>query len=528
MSTVDLGTNRQMFKNLSVDQLIQKAMDRGEGHLAANGTLVVRTGKYTGRSPRDKFVVKDSLTETQVAWGKVNQPISEDSYYKLYKKVIAHLNSRELFEFRGYAGAHSGHRIGVRVIAEKAWHALFSHTLFIRPNPSELAHHFADFTILNACQLKALGSEDGVNSEVFIVINFSERVVLIGGTEYAGEIKKSVFTIMNFLLPDHGVFPMHCSANVGRDGKTALFFGLSGTGKTTLSADPNRFLIGDDEHGWGPDGIFNIEGGCYAKCIRLSKESEPQIWNAIKRGSILENVVLNEATQLPDYDDGSLTENTRATYPLEHIPGAVIPSLGAHPSHVFFLTCDAFGVLPPVAKLNPEMAMYHFMSGYTAKVAGTERGITEPQATFSACFGEPFLPRQPLVYAGLLRKYLRDHQTHCWLINTGWSGGPYGEGSRMKIELTRHLLNQAMAGQLHKMDFVPDPMFKFGVPVACPGVESGRLTPKQTWRDPRAYDRKAEHLAKLFHDNFKRYLSADAGIDINIDEIIKAGPHIPA
>ncbi len=507
----------------SVSQLIETALDRGEGRLADTGAFTVATGKYTGRSPGDKFIVEDDLTRGEIAWGKVNQPFSPDAFDRLYDRVEQYLselpNPPSVFD--GYGGADPRTRLKVRVVTEYAWHSLFAKQLLIRPE--ETGDEFVgepDFTIIDAANFKAVPERDGTKSETFIIVNFTRRIVLIGGTEYAGEIKKSVFTLLNFLLPvNHGVFPMHCSANIGRGaGDVALFFGLSGTGKTTLSADPSRDLIGDDEHGWSDEGVFNFEGGCYAKCIHLSQSGEPQIWDAIKYGTVLENVVLNEAGHA-DYDDASLTENTRAAYPLDYIPGAVIPSVGVHPSTVIFLTADAFGVLPPISRLTEEQAMYHFLSGYTSKLAGTERGVTEPQTTFSTCFGAPFLPLAPERYARMLGERLTRHASACYLVNTGWSGGPYGVGQRMKLSLTRAMISAALSGELKDAPTTPDPVFGLHVPLACPGVEDASLLqPRNTWADKEAYDRQAADLAQRFAENFKRFADVP-------EEIRAAGPN---
>jgi phosphoenolpyruvate carboxykinase (ATP) len=507
LKSLGLTPQKQVYLNLSPQDLTQHALDKKEGELASNGALVVKTGKYTGRTPKDKFVVRDETTENTVWWGSVNQPINPETFDKLYAKVCEHLNNRDLYVFNGFAGADPAYRLPLRVVAQKAWHTLFAHTLFIRPSDEEIKAHIPEFTVLNACELLAKEDIDALNSETFVLVNLTKKVIIIGGTEYAGEMKKGIFSVMNFYKPQQGVLTMHCSSNVGQNGDSALFFGLSGTGKTTLSADPERKLIGDDEHGWSDTGIFNIEGGCYAKCIKLSQEAEPQIWSAIRKGSVLENVVIDPTTKIPDYDDGSITENTRVTYPVEHIDNCILEGTGPHPKNIIFLTCDAFGVLPPIAKLTQDQAMYHFLSGYTAKVAGTEAGITEPQATFSACFGAPFMPLHPTVYAELLGKKMAKHKVNCWLVNTGWSGGPYGEGNRMKIQLTRTLLNAALSGQLDKVNFTADTRFNFLIPDECKGVPTEVLTPKNTWKDKDAYEKKASHLAKLFNENFKDYES---------------------
>jgi len=503
---LEIPTSGTVHRNLSTPELVEQALARGEGQLASNGALLVSTGERTGRSPNDRFVVDSPDVHDEIWWGKVNVPISEAHFDKLYGKVKAHLAKSDQFVFDGFAGADKTYRLPVRVITVKAWHSLFARTLFVRPTAEELAHHTPEFTVINAGELLANPAEDGTRTGVFVIVSFARRTVIIGGTQYGGEIKKSIFSVMNYLLPHRGVFPMHCSANIGKGGDTALFFGLSGTGKTTLSADPNRRLIGDDEHGWSDTGVFNFEGGCYAKVIKLSKEAEPQIYNAIKFGSIVENVVV-DGKRVPDYDDGSITENTRTTYPVEHIDNCVIPGVGGHPDNVMFLTADAFGVLPPIARLTPAQAMFHFISGYTAKLAGTEAGVTEPTATFSACFGAPFLPLHPTRYAKMLGEKMETHGTDVWLVNTGWSGGAYGEGKRMSIHHTRALITAALSGELAKVEYQNDPVFGLAVPKSCPGVPAEVLMPRNTWKDKAAYDAKAKHLAQLFVKNFETYKS---------------------
>ncbi|HHW06474.1 MAG TPA: phosphoenolpyruvate carboxykinase (ATP) [Clostridia bacterium] len=496
---------KKVHFNLSVPQLVEAALARQEGRLTSTGALAVETGKYTGRSPNDRFIVNDPAVRDQIDWGPVNRPIAPDKFHRLYADVLAYLKNKELFVFDGFAGADKTYRMPIRVINEYAWHNLFAHQLFLRPAAGELAHHRPEFTVISAPGFEANPAVHGTNSEAFIIISFTDRLVLIGGTKYAGEIKKSIFSVMNYLLPQKNVLSMHCSANQSKDGQVALFFGLSGTGKTTLSADPNRFLIGDDEHGWSEAGIFNIEGGCYAKCINLSAEKEPQIYQAIKFGAVVENVILQESARLADYDDDRLTENTRAAYPVDHIPNALIPGVAAHPKVIVFLTADAFGVLPPIARLSKEQAMYHFLSGYTSKLAGTERGITEPQATFSACFGAPFLPLNPAVYAEMLGKKIDEHQVRVYLVNTGWTGGPYGTGKRMDLPYTRAMITAALNGELERQEFTVHPVFGLAVPRACPGVPAEVLDPRATWPDPAAYDRQAEKLAQLFVDNFQKF-----------------------
>ncbi|HLI62115.1 MAG TPA: phosphoenolpyruvate carboxykinase (ATP) [Terriglobales bacterium] len=494
-----------VYRNLFPAPLVEAALRRGEAELAARGSLVAETGKRTGRSPKDKFIVQDAATENTVDWGAVNQPIAPEVFDALYERVLVYLAGKELFVQNLYCGADPAYRLPVQFINEYAWHNLFVRQLFIRPTAQELKTHKPEFTIVSAPGFLADPRRDGTNSEVFILVNFMKRLVLIGGTQYAGELKKSIFSIMNFLLPPRNVFPMHCSANVGHDGVTALFFGLSGTGKTTLSADPTRRLIGDDEHGWSSNGVFNFEGGCYAKCIRLSAETEPQIYNALGFGCVLENVVLDPITREPDYDDDSKTENTRAAYPVDFIENAVIPGIGGHPKNVVFLTADAFGVLPPVSRLTPEQAMYHFMSGYTAKVAGTEAGVTEPQATFSTCFGAPFMPLAPKVYAEMLGRRLREHGAQCWLVNTGWQGGPYGIGKRMSLPYTRAMVDALVEGKLAEVEYEIEPAFGLSIPKSCPGVPAELLAPRNSWKDKAAYDKMAADLSARFARNFEKF-----------------------
>ncbi|MFA5134195.1 MAG: phosphoenolpyruvate carboxykinase (ATP) [Patescibacteria group bacterium] len=507
-----------LHRNLGVDELVQRAVDRGEGEISKVGALTIRTGKYTGRSPNDRYIVDEPSVHDKINWNKINIGITDAQYRKLFDHTARYLSERgDLFVFDGVVGADPRHSLKVRVINELASQNLLIHQLLRRPTEEELKDHEPGFTILVAPGCKADPAVQGIRSEAYIVINFKERVVLIGASMYGGEIKKSIFTVMNFLLPERGILPMHCSANVGKDGKTALFFGLSGTGKTSLSADPNRRLIGDDEHGWSYEGIFNFEAGCYAKCINLTHENEPQIFDAIKHGSVVENVVMHPESKELDFSDTSLTENTRAAYPLEHIPGAELSGIGKHPKAIVFLTADAFGVLPPIAKLNYEQAMYHFMSGYTSKLAGTERGITEPQATFSSFFGEPFMPAKPMVYSGLLRQYVKKYGTDVFLINTGWSGGPYGVGQRIKIQLTRAMVTAALDGKLKKVKYLEHPIFNLMMPATCPGVPSDMLNPVSTWADTAAYEAQARKLAGLFKENFRKFKGVPAAVR-------KAGP----
>jgi phosphoenolpyruvate carboxykinase (ATP) len=506
-----LASGPQVHSNLPAAQLVECALQRGEARLAANGALVAYTGARSGRSPKDKFTVDDPLTHELVDWGPVNQPLAPERFEALLDRVVDHLRGRELFVQDLYCGADPAYRFPIRVIAEYAWHSLFVHQLFVRPEAADLADHAHEFTVLAAPGFEALPERDGTHSSAFIAVDFSLRIILIGGTKYAGEIKKSVFGVMNFLIPQRDVLPMHCSANVGADGNTALFFGLSGTGKTTLSADPARRLIGDDEHGWSPSGIFNFEGGCYAKCIDLTEEREPQIYRAIRFGSVLENVALDPVTRQPNYADTHLTENTRVAYPVDFIENAVVPGVGSHPRNVMFLAADAFGVLPPIARLTPEQAMYHFLSGYTAKLAGTEAGIgSDPVPEFSACFGKPFLPLAPRVYAEMLGARLKQHQAACWLINTGWSGGKFGVGKRMSLKVTRALVDAALNGLLDGVEFVTEPAFGLHIPVSCPEVPAEILNPRNAWADKEAYDHQAADLAARFAANFRKFDAPEA------------------
>lgn len=520
LETLGIKNPKNVYRNLSISKLVEDTLAREEGVLASNGALVVKTGKYTGRSPNDKFIVDEPSSREEIHWNDVNVPISEDNFNFLYRRVMSYIQGRDLYVFDGFVGVDPKYRMSVRIINELPAQNLFAHQMFIRPEPKDLKDFKPDFTVIAVPGLHGDPDfNDGIQSEAFIVPHFAKRLIIIGGSRYAGETKKSVFSLMNYFMTKRDVLPMHCSANMGKDGDTALFFGLSGTGKTTLSADPLRRLIGDDEHGWSKDGIFNFEGGCYAKTIRLSYENEPQIWSALRFGSLMENVVIDSINREPDYDDGSLTENTRAAYPIHHIPGCVIPSMGGHPKAVIFLTADAFGVLPPISLLTKEQAMYHFMSGYTSKLAGTERGITEPQATFSACFGKPFLPLSAVVYAEMLGERLDKHGSKVYLINTGWSGGAYGVGDRIKIKYTRAMITAALKDSLDDVKFNAHPIFKVLIPETVPDVPSEILNPKNTWSDPVGYDRQANKLAELFVENFKRFEKAHP-------EIIKAGPKV--
>ena len=505
-----------IYCNLSQEEWREQELERGEGRLSENGTVIVNTGIYTGRSPNDRFIVRNKTSENLIDWGDINLPLSEDSFNALEAAVKEEMNNKELFIFDGFAGADKRYQLPLRVVTMKSWQGHFSHNMFIRPNEEELENFKPEFTILNASSTDIVNwKELGLNSKVFIILNLEKKMAIIGGTEYGGEIKKSIFSALNFYLPLKGVMPMHCSANIGKNEDSALFFGLSGTGKTTLSTDPNRRLIGDDEHGWSDNGIFNFEGGCYAKTINLNPSKEPDIFNAIKPGALLENVITDEKGVV-DYSDGSITENTRVSYPINYIKNIEPTEQGGHPNNVIFLTCDAFGVLPPISKLTPEMAMYHFLSGYTAKVAGTERGITEPVATFSTCFGAPFMPQYPTIYAELLGEKLKKHKAQAWLVNTGWSGGGYGTGERIDLPVTRRMLTAILDGELENEEFAPDPNFKVLIPSNVPDVNSKILNPRNTWDDKEAYDAKAKELIELFKTNFTKYES--------FGDYSKAGP----
>ncbi len=511
----------KVHRNLSPARLVEEALRRGEGSLTNTGAIAVTTGKYTGRSPKDKFIVDTKDIHDSIAWGSVNVPMPEDTYTKIKEKMFSYLQQKELYIFDGFAGADEKYTRKFRIVNELAVQNLFIHQLLIRPDKAQLENYGeADFTIVAAPGFQCDPKVDGTNSEAAILVNFSERLVLIAGTKYSGEIKKSVFSIMNYLMPvEANVLPMHCSANMDPDTEeTAVFFGLSGTGKTTLSADPARKLIGDDEHGWSEDGIFNFEGGCYAKCINLRPENEPEIYQAIRFGSECENVVVDPETGVPDYDDESITENTRVGYPIDYIDNAQIPGKGGIPKVVIFLTADAFGVLPPIARLDEKAAMYHFVTGFTSKLAGTERGIQEPQPTFSTLFGEPFMPLDASVYAEMLGERIRKYQTKVYLVNTGWSGGPYGVGSRMKLSYTRAMVTAALNGEFDNVEYRHDDVFNVDVPQSCVGVPSEIMNPKDTWSDKAAYDESAKKLAKMFEDNFaKKYPNMP-------EEIKNAGP----
>lgn len=510
-----LDEARKVSYDLAVPELVEEAIRNAEGILSDTGALCVTTGKHTGRSPKDKFIVDSKLTHDLVSWTN-NQPCKEEVFDRLYKKMKDYAKNHKLYVTDAFVGADPDNRLQVKVITELAWHHLFTKQLFIKPQ--EKPSTFEGFTLVCMPSVKANPKEDGTNSETFIILNFDKKMVLIGGGQYAGEMKKSIFSVMNYILPQKDILSMHCSANIGQDGNTALFFGLSGTGKTTLSADPNRRLIGDDEHGWSDHGIFNIEGGCYAKVIRISEETEPQIYNAVRYGVVLENVILDPKTRKVDFFDATLTENTRTAYPLDYIPNAVTPSMGKHPTTIIFLTADAFGVLPPIARLTKEQAMYHFLSGYTSKIAGTERGITEPEATFSIGFGEPFLPLSPLRYARLLGKKIDEHHTNVFLVNTGWTGGPYGVGKRMNLTYTRAMVTAALGGELNNVEWEEDSIFKLEIPKTCPNVPAEILKPEQTWSNKDDYKRQALKLVALFEQNMKKFHGEIP------DDILNAGP----
>ncbi|WP_409562102.1 phosphoenolpyruvate carboxykinase [Hyphomicrobium sp. MC8b] len=511
--------SQKVRRNLREAELMEFIIRRGEGRLATSGAVGVETGQHTGRSAEDKYIVRDDQTDDAIWWDNAKE-MSEEQFDRLLADFVGFARHKELFVQDLYAGADAEHRLNTRVVTEHAWQSLFIRHLLRRPEASELENFLPEFTVVDLPSFRAAPLYHGTRSETVIACNFTKRIVLIGGTSYAGEIKKSVFSYLNYLLPQKNVMPMHCSANVGKDGNSAVFFGLSGTGKTTLSADPSRELLGDDEHGWSEKGIFNFEGGCYAKTIRLSQAAEPQIWAASNRfATVLENVVIDPETRIPDFDDNRLAENSRSAYPLDAIANASPTGTAGHPKNIVMLTADAFGVLPPIAKLTPSQAMYHFLSGFTAKVAGTEKGMgSEPKPTFSTCFGAPFMPRHPSVYGNLLRQLIAEHGVDCWLVNTGWTGGKYGEGSRMPIKVTRGLLNAALSGTLKEQPMRVDPVFGFAVPVAMDGIDQKLLNPRQTWADAKAYDAMASKLAQMFHDNFAKFA---AYVDA---EVMKASP----
>lgn len=503
LSLIDLSTAGTVYTNLDTETLIQHCLERDNCKLASNGAIVAYSGKYTGRTPKDKHTVREPGSEQNI-WWENNNSMEPEVFARLRDKARQYAVGKTLYVVDTFGGADPNHRIAVRFIVERPYHALFIKQLLLRPTPEELANFSPDWVVANMSRMKTDPEADQVKGDATVALNFAEQQVIIAGTEYAGEMKKSVFTIMNYILPLKGVMSMHCSANIGERGDTALFFGLSGTGKTTLSADPERSLIGDDEHGWTNEGTFNVEGGCYAKCIRLSKEGEPEIWEAIRRGSVLENVILNE-DGTPNYDSDEITENTRCAYPIDYIPNAEIPSVGGHPKNILFLTCDAFGILPPVAKLSKEQAMEFFLCGYTAKVAGTEAGVKEPTSTFSACFGAPFLPLHPSVYAKLLGEKIDRHESKVWLINTGWTGGPYGVGERMKLKYTRAMIHAIFNDLFDNVEFVEDPVFGISVPTSCEGVPSEILSPRNTWADAGAYDAQAKKLHEMFQATLAKF-----------------------
>jgi phosphoenolpyruvate carboxykinase (ATP) len=507
LEEIGLENLSYIYWNLATSRLYEQAVRRREGLIAHLGPLVVRTGHHTGRAPKDKFIVREESSVDKIWWGEVNVPFEAERFQLLYHRLLAYLQGKDVYVQDCYVGTDPRYRVPIRVVTEDAWHSIFARNMFIQiKDPAELASHKPRFHIFSTPRFHAVPDLDGTHSEAFIIVHFGKGLVLVGGTSYAGEIKKSVFTIMNYLLPQEHVLSMHCSANVGERGDVAIFFGLSGTGKTTLSAAPDRRLIGDDEHGWSDDGIFNFEGGCYAKVIRLSREAEPEIYECTRRfGTILENVAIHPATRRLNLDDDSLTENTRAAYPISHLPNAERSGIGGHPKNVLMLTCDAFGVLPPISKLTAAQTMAHFLLGYTAKVAGTERGVTEPQATFSACFGAPFMALPPPTYARLLREKISRHRVNCWLVNTGWSGGPYGVGRRMPIAYTRALVDAAIRGALDEVVYEREPFFGLQVPTTCPGVPSDILRARGTWADGASYDVKARELAALFWKNFQPF-----------------------
>lgn len=507
LSKIGLSNLGDIYWNLEPAELVEHTVVNGLGMLTSTGALAVDTGEFTGRSPKDKFQVKDPVTEGSIAWGDINIAMEPATFERLRERMAAYLMGREVYVQDAYACADPAFRLNLRLVAEYPWSALFGHNMFLRPERSELANFNPEWNIICAPGFMADPKVDGTRQHNFAAVDYSRKMILIGGTAYTGEIKKGIFGVLNFILPQqHDVLSMHCSANVGKDGDTAVFFGLSGTGKTTLSADPQRQLIGDDEHGWGKNGIFNFEGGCYAKAIDLSKEKEPEIWDAVRFGALLENIGFKDDSQCEvDFSDKSRTENTRVSYPLEHIANHAVPSTGAHPRNIFFLTCDAYGVLPPISKLNAGQAMYWFLSGYTAKVAGTEAGITEPKTVFSACFGAPFLPLAPTTYAQMLGERMKKHQVNVWLVNTGWSGGAYGTGERMKLRHTRAMISEALHGGLDNVEYKADPVFGVLVPQSCANVPAEILDPRNTWKDKAAYDAQADQLAKAFQKNFDKY-----------------------
>ena len=518
----DLGiTNAKVHWNLSSDELQKHALNKDQAKLTSQGAITINTGKFTGRSPLDRFIVKDSITENTVWWGDINVPFEEEKFNQLHEKIIAYLSNKEIYARDSYACASEEHRLNIRVVNEYPWSNLFAYNMFLRPTEEELENFNHEWLILNAPGFYAEPKIDGTRQENFAILSFTKKTILIGGTGYTGEIKKGIFSALNYILPqDKGVLSMHCSANTGKTGDTAIFFGLSGTGKTTLSADPERNLIGDDEHGWDKDSVFNFEGGCYAKCIDLSAENEPDIYAAVKKGALLENIEFFKGTNKVDYSNTSITQNTRVSYPIHFINNIAVPSSGQNPKNIFFLTADAFGVLPPISKLSAGQAMYHFISGYTAKVAGTEDGVNEPQTTFSACFGAPFMPLHPTKYAEMLGEKMKEFSVNVWLINTGWSGGEYGVGNRISLKYTRAMITAALNNQLNNVEYITHKVFGLNMPTSCPNVPSEILSPKNTWTDKSAYDEKANKLARAFNENFLQFS------DHANDEILNAAPKI--
>ena len=507
VAQMGLENIQKAYWNLTPAELVEHAIRRGEGKLSDTGALAADTGKFTGRSPKDRFIVKDAKTADSVWWGDINQPFDSDKFDQLYEKVIHHLSNKEVYVRDAYACALPEYRLNIRVVTESAFQNLFAYNLFQRPSKDEVEGFDPDWTVIAAPEFEADPDVDGTRQANFAIINFTRQMILIGGTAYTGEIKKGIFSVLNYLLPhERKVLSMHCSANVGEKGDTAIFFGLSGTGKTTLSADPHRNLVGDDEHGWTDTSVFNFEGGCYAKVVNLSRKNEPEIFNAIKFGALLENINFIPDTRIPDYRDTAKTENTRAAYPIHHIQNAILPSVAGSPNNIFLLTADAFGVLPPISKLNKGQAMYHFISGYTAKVAGTEAGVTEPQMAFSACFGAPFLPLHPTTYADMLGKKISEQDVNVWLVNTGWTGGPYGTGHRIDLPYTRRLINAALNGELDNAEFDKEPYFGLQIPKKVEGVPAEILTPRNTWSDKEGYDKKAKYLAAAFNKNFEKFI----------------------
>lgn len=519
LEDLGLGKVKKAYWNLTPAELVEHSLQNELGVLNDTGALVVNTGEFTGRSPKDRFIVKDDYTESAVDWGDINLPFEADKFDKLYDKVTAYLEEKEVYVRDAYACADEKYKLNIRVVTEFPWQNMFASNMFLRPTQDEIKSAEPDWHVIAAPGFMANAEEDGTRQHNFAVINFSKKTIIIGGTAYTGEIKKGIFSVLNFVLPyEHDVLSMHCSANIGKKGDVSVFFGLSGTGKTTLSADPQRSLIGDDEHGWSEDAVFNFEGGCYAKCIDLSAKKEPEIYGAIKFGAILENIKFFEHTRKVNYEDISITQNTRVSYPIHHISNSVEPSRGGMPQNIFLLTADAFGVLPPISKLTPGQAMFHFISGYTAKVAGTEAGVVDPEATFSACFGAPFMPLHPTYYAEMLGKKMKDNNVKVWLINTGWTGGPFGVGSRMKLKYTRAMITAALNGGLDNVAYKQHPVFGLSMPERCPEVPSEVLNPKNTWEDKGSYDEKANLLADKFNNNFKKFA------DQASDEILNAAP----